>query len=67
MPRLTIDVGHDFDKVLSDVATEKGTSKAEIIRRAVASYVYLGNETKNDNKVSISNSKDQVVKDVVLP
>ena len=70
MPRFTIDVGERFDELLTSMAKSEDTTKSEIIRRSVAAYIYLVNETergKNGKKVSITNDKDQVIKDVVLP
>ena len=67
MPRLTVDVGSDFDKVLTDLSTSKETTKAEIIRRAVASYTYLNKQVQDGKKVSITTQEDKVVKDVILP
>ncbi len=68
MARYTIDVDEDFDKMLSNLAKEKGSTKADVIRRAVSSYSYLTNETGNDpnKKVSITNPDDKVLKDVIL-
>lgn len=68
MARYTIDVDEDFDLMLSKLAKEKGSTKAEVIRRAVTSYSYLTNETANDpgKKVSITSPEDKVLKDVIL-
>lgn len=68
MARYTFDAGKDFDALLEKLSADKSTTKAEVIRRAVASYAYLNKETmKDERKVSITNDKDEVVKDVVLP
>jgi hypothetical protein len=65
-----MEVGEDFDRVLSELAKAKDTTKSEIIRRAVASYAYLDGQVRaggNHKKVSITTEDDRVVKDVVLP
>ena len=69
MPRYTIDFGKDFDERLSQLAKHKGTTKAEIIRRAVATYAFLAQQTEVEDgiKVSITDDEDQVLKDVILP
>lgn len=68
MPSYTIDLGPKFDDLLTNLARTKETTKAEIIRRAVASYAYLQDHTKSEGlKVSITDTNDRVVKDVVLP
>jgi len=69
MPRYSIDLNDQFDTKLSKMAVEKGTTKAEIIRRAVASYTYLNQQVEGDNgrKISITDGDDRVEKDIVLP
>ncbi len=70
MPRYTIDFDDDFDKTLTDLVknTSAGT-KAEVIRRAVASYSYLKKQQQQneDVKVSITDKDNHVIKEIVLP
>ncbi len=68
MPRLTIDVAKEFDETVARLAKAKGTSKAEVIRDAVASYSYLKSQVSadQDKKVSITQG-DKVLQDVILP
>ena len=68
MPRFTIDVDDKFNDVLSELA--KGTTKADVIRRAVASYQYLKSETDAPaagRRISITDAAGNIQKDVVLP
>ncbi len=68
MPRFTIDIDDKFNDVLSELA--KGTTKADVIRRAVASYQYLKAETSNQDsgkRISITDAAGNIQKDVVLP
>jgi len=68
MPKLTIRFGDKTDKLLKELAEEKGTTKTEIIRRALATYKYLDEETKDGNKrVSITTTNNETIKDVILP
>ncbi len=68
MPQYSINIADSFDKVLTDASKAQGTTKADIIRKAVASYVYLNKETANtDRKVSITDDQNRVIKDVMLP
>ena len=68
MPQYSVNFSSDFDKALTDASKQQGTTKADIIRKAVASYVYLTRETNNtDRKVSITDQQGQVLKDVMLP
>ena len=69
MPRFTIDLDEKFAKILDQLASDKGTTKAETVRNAVLSYSYLQREIcKGENsKISITDAKDRVIKDVLLP
>ena len=70
MPRYTIDFDNDFDKTLSDLVKDTSApTKAEVIRRAVASYSYLKKQQRKDAdaKVSITDKNDKVIKEIVLP
>lgn len=69
MPRYTIDFDDHFDKTLTDlVKTTDATTKADVIRRAVASYSYLKKQqhAHKDAKVVITDD-DQLNKEIVLP
>ena len=67
MPRMTFDMDDTFSKTLADLA--QGTTKAEVIRRAIASYKYFKSEVNgNDGKrISIRDNAGNVLNDVVLP
>ena len=67
--RYTIDLDQTFDQTLSALAANKGTSKAEIIKRALATYSYISGQTPSESgkKVSITDSSDKVLKDIVIP
>jgi predicted transcriptional regulator len=69
MPRYTIDFDNDFDKTLSElIETTDATTKADVIRRAVASYSYLKKQQKanKDAKIVITDD-DKLRKEIVLP
>jgi hypothetical protein len=69
VPRYTIDFDKEFDKTLTDlVDTTDATTKADVIRRAVASYSYLKKaqrENKDAKLVVTDNGK--LNKEIVLP
>ena len=67
--RYTIDLNKEYDEKLSALAKEKGVSKADVIRRALATYTYITGQApaSGPNKVSITNQQDEVLKDLVLP
>jgi len=68
MQRFTIDIDDQFNKTLTDLAN--GSSKADVIRKAVATYNYLKTEVPNQEsgkRVSITDAGGKVQKDVILP
>jgi hypothetical protein len=69
MPRFTIDFDDNFDKTMSDlVKTTDATTKADVIRRAVASYSFLKKQlnANKDAKIIITDGNNNT-KEVVLP
>jgi hypothetical protein len=68
MARFTIDTDQQFDQNLNDLVNMTGGTKADVLRKALATYKYLKTEGQQpQNKVSITNADNQVVKDVILP
>lgn len=70
MPRYTIDFDDDFDRMLSDlVKNTDATTKADVIRRAVASYNYLKKQQRDqkDTKLRIVDKDDRPLQEIVLP
>lgn len=68
MPKLTVEFNDKMNEILEQLANEKGTTKVDVLRRAVALYKYLDTEQKEDasTKVSIT-QKDKPTKEIVLP
>jgi hypothetical protein len=69
MPRYTIDFDKEFDKTLSDLLDNTdATTKADVIRRAVASYSYLKKQQRANKDAKIVITDDaKLKKEVVLP
>ena len=69
MPKLTVQFGKRTNQLLEELAEEKGITKAEVIRRALAMYKYLDDETRNgDKRVSVTSAAtDKILKDIILP
>ena len=68
MPRYTIDMDQKFEKTLRDLAD--GGSKADVIRRAVATYRALKAEvpdSSSPNRVVIADANGLVRKELILP
>lgn len=69
MPRYTIDFDDKFDKTLSDLLdSTDATTKADVIRRAVASYSYLkkAQQENKDAKIVVTDD-NKLKKEIVLP
>jgi hypothetical protein len=70
VPRYTIDFDDEFDKTLLDAMAASGAkTKAEVIRRAVASYGYLKKQQQKqgDSKLRIVDKDDKPLQEIVLP
>jgi len=68
MPKLTVEFNDKMSDILERLAEEKGTTKVDVLRRAVALYKYLDSEQKEDESKKVSITKDgKAVKDIVLP
>ena len=68
MARFTIDTDQQFDQNLTDLVNMTGGTKADVLRKALATYKYLKTEDQQpQNKVSITNKDNVVVKDIILP
>ncbi len=68
MPRFTVDIDDQFNETLAKLAN--GGSKADVIRKAVASYQYLKSEVpsgQSEKRISITDASGNVQKDVILP
>ena len=65
MAKYTIDLGTEFEQQLNQVAKDKSLSKAEIIRRAVATYIVISREAGQGNKVTITDKQDHILKELV--
>ncbi len=67
MPRMTLDMDDKFNQTLADLA--QGSTKAEVIRRAIQSYKYFKSEVNgaDGKRISIRDAAGNVLNDVVLP
>jgi hypothetical protein len=68
MAKLTVEFNDKMNDILEKLAEEKGTSKVDVLRRAVALYRYLDSEQNEDENQKVSITKNnKVIKDIVLP
>ena len=66
MAKYTIDLGTEFEQQLKQVAKDKSLSKAEIIRRAVATYVVISREAGQGGKVTITDGQGRILKQLAV-
>jgi len=69
MARYTAEFGEAFDKLLAVLARGRQIPKSEVIRRAVATYAFLGRHVDSEPgaRVSLTDADERVVKHVALP
>lgn len=73
MSKFEIDMDEQFVNILEYLAYRPGAydkhaAMGEVILNAVATYKFLKDEVKAPGrKVSITNTKDEVIKDIELP
>ncbi len=68
MKTFTLNINDEFDSLLEELKNSLGkTSKAEVLRLAIA-LLKLADEAKNENqKLTISSQDGRVIKEIVLP
>ena len=67
MARLTIEFPDRVGSILAKLAQDGQTTKADVIRRALALYEYVNREAvESKRKLSITDQQDKVLKDIVL-
>ena len=68
MKKLTVEFSDGMTSLLDNLAKERGTTKVDIIRRALALYNYVSKEAfgKKDQKLVITGKDDEVIKEIVL-
>lgn len=65
MAKYTMDMSEEFDRLLSDLAKKSRTTKAQVVRQAVALFKLVKEETERGKKIAITNQSDQVEKEIV--
>lgn len=66
MAKLTVQFANKISKMIKEKAKEKGITQTELLRRAIALFMYLDKETSDGNQhVSITKG-DEIIKDIVL-
>ena len=67
MPRITIEFPDEVNEILNDLAQKDHTTKADVMRRALALYNYVHKEAVDKKrKLSITDDQDTILKDIVF-
>jgi hypothetical protein len=67
MARFTLDTDAQFDNTLRELVNMTGGTKADVLRRAIATYRYLKSEDQDPAKRVSITENGNIVKDVILP
>jgi hypothetical protein len=72
MATLTIEFNDKMDDILEEMANKKGTTKVDILRRAIAVYKYITNELhcrrQGDRpKRLVIRKGETILKEIVVP
>ena len=67
MARHTVDLAEHGEERLANLATKGNTTKSDIIRRALALYSLVQDETQSGEKQLTISMDDEVIKEIVLP
>ena len=67
MPQYTFEFSNGLDKSFSELCASKGLSRADTLRRAIASYGYLSKQIAAGMKVVLTDNNGSFIKDVELP
>lgn len=67
MPKLTVEFNDRMNEMLEQLAAKQGTTKVDIIRRALALLRYVEAEVGDSDKRRLAISEDdKVLKEIVL-
>ena len=68
MAKLTVEFSDGMTKLLESLARKNGTTKVDVIRRALALYNYVDEEVleKKGRKLSITEDDNKVIKDLIV-
>ena len=68
MPRMTIEFPDQINEILNQLAEKDQTTKADVLRRALALYNFVHKEAVDKNmKLSVTDDNDKILKDIVFP
>jgi predicted transcriptional regulator len=63
--RLSIDLSPSLDRVLEDLATRMGTTKAEVLRKGIALVEVAADAKAAGKKIGVADRADQLTREIV--
>jgi predicted transcriptional regulator len=63
--RLTLDVSQELNRTLEDLAERTGSTKSDLLRRAIALMEVAVDAKQNGQNLSLSDKQDRVVTKIV--
>jgi|GEM_PF-985993 len=71
MARLTVEFSDRLDAMLDDLAKSESTTKADVLRKALALFKFAHDEgvtkAKGDRRLSVTDpSKNKILKDILI-
>jgi hypothetical protein len=68
MSKLTVEFNPKMDEILAGLAQERGTTKVDVLRRAVALYKYIDSQLSPEGRRHLAiTEEDRIVKEIVVP
>lgn len=65
--RLSLELSENANSMLEQVATHNGTTKADVIRRAIALIAYADDVKQQGHRLAVTDRDRKVVADIVAP
>lgn len=65
--RLSLELSPSANSMLDDVASHNGTTKADVLRRAIALISYADNVKQRGQSLAVTDTSGKVVAEVVNP
>lgn len=65
--RLNLELSESANSMLEQVATHNGTTKADVIRRAIALIAYADDVKREGNRLAVADRNRNIVTEIVAP
>jgi hypothetical protein len=67
MTKTVFEIDSVLDNILTRLARKQNLKKPEMLRRTVALMKFLDNECLKGNRVAITDSSGQVIREILIP